>query len=54
MYLNDLATGIKQLNCGIDIDGLNLAILLYADDIVLMAPDEESLQKNDFICQCMV
>ena len=45
MYLNDLATGIKQLNCGIDIDGLNLAILLYADDIVLMAPDEESLQK---------
>ena len=45
MYLNDLATGVKELNCGIDINGLNLSILLYADDIVLMAPDEKSLQK---------
>ena len=45
MYLNDLATGIKNLNCGIDIDGLNLSILLYADDIVLLAPNEDSLQE---------
>ena len=45
MYLNDLATGIKDLNCGIDINGHNLSILLYADDIVLMAADEMSLQK---------
>ena len=45
MYLNDLATGVKDLNCGIDINGMNLSILLYADDIVLMAPDERSLQK---------
>ena len=45
MYLNDLATGLKELNCGIDVDGLNLSILLYADDIVLMAPDENALQK---------
>lgn len=44
MYLNDLATGIKNLNCGIDINGFNLAILLYADDIVLITPDEQSLQ----------
>ena len=50
MYLNDLATGIKELNCGIDVDGYNLSILLYADDIVLIAPDEKSLQKMlDFI-----
>ena len=50
MYLNDLATGIKNLNCGIDISGFNCSILLYADDIVLVAPSEESLQKMlDFI-----
>ena len=52
MYLNDLAAGIKELNCGIEIDGHNCAILLYADDIVLLAPNEESLQKMlDFIKQ---
>ena len=45
MYLNDLATGIKNLNCGIDMHGYNLAILLYADDIVLIAPTEEALQE---------
>ena len=50
MYLNDLATGIKELNCGIEIDAIKLAILLYADDIVLIAPNEVSLQKMiDFV-----
>ena len=50
MYLNDLATGIKDLNCGVDINGTKLPILLYADDIVLIAPSEEALQKMlDFI-----
>ena len=32
------------MNCGIDIDGLSLSILLYADDIFIMAPDEKKLQ----------
>ena len=45
MFLNDLATGIKELNCGIQINELVISILLYADDIVLIAPTEESLQK---------
>ena len=45
MYLNDLATGIKNLNCGLDINDYNLSILLYADDIVLIAPSERALQK---------
>ena len=44
MYLNDLASGIKELNCGVNVGGLNVSILLYADDIVLMAEDEHSLQ----------
>ena len=50
MFLNDLATGIKELNCGIELNDLMLSILLYADDIVLIAPSEEALQKMlDFV-----
>ena len=45
MFLNDLATGIKDLNCGIEIDTGELSILQYADDIVLMAPSVKNLQK---------
>ena len=45
MFLNDLATGIKELNCGIKVNNLDVSILLYADDIVLIAPNETSLQK---------
>ena len=50
MFLNDLATGIKGLDCGVKINGNDLSILLYADDIVLIAPSEGSLQKMlDFV-----
>ena len=45
MFLNDLATEIKGMNCGVDADGTKLCILLYADDIVLIAPSETLLQK---------
>ena len=44
MFLNDLATGIKDLNCGVQISDNNLSILLYADDIVFIAPSESALQ----------
>ena len=43
--MNDLAVEVKSLNCGIDIDRCNVSILLYADDIVLLSPDEPSLQQ---------
>ena len=51
MYLNDLATGIKDLQCGIHFnDAFMCSILLYADDIVLIADSEEKLQKQlDFL-----
>ena len=44
MYLNDLALEIKSKDCGININGLDLCILLYADDIILLAPTEQKLQ----------
>ena len=44
LYVNDLAEKIKSLNCGTDVDGYQLTILLYADDIALLSPCEESLQ----------
>ena len=45
MYINDLASDINALGCGVTIDDVQLAILLYADDIALIAPDEAALQK---------
>ena len=44
IYINDLAEEITALNCGIEIGGEQLAPLLYADDIVLLVPSEQSLQ----------
>ena len=44
LYINDLASDIKQMNLGVDIDELQLSILLYADDIALIDPDADSLQ----------
>lgn len=37
IFINNLIDDIKSLNIGIDIDGEKIAILLYADDVVLMA-----------------
>ena len=46
MFLNDLAVDVKNLNCGVDAGGINVSILLYADDIVLIAPNKHCLQKQ--------
>ena len=46
IYLNDFAEEIKSLNAGIDIpNGRNVSLLLYADDIALLAPSEVDLQR---------
>jgi len=45
VFINDLVQDINDLNCGIDIDGTMVSLLLYADDIALMAADENSLQQ---------
>lgn len=42
LYLNDLHDGLEG---GVLIDELNIRVLLYADDIVILAEDREVLQK---------
>jgi hypothetical protein len=44
IFINDLVTDLKSLNSGIDIGTYLLCVLLYADDLILMAPDVQSLQ----------
>ncbi len=43
LYINDLAIEIKQLNKGIIINGECVSILMYADDICLLASSERDL-----------
>ncbi|XP_060589316.1 uncharacterized protein LOC132744577 [Ruditapes philippinarum] len=44
LYINDLALYLKSLNIGVTIDDEIVCILLYADDIVLLAETERDLQ----------
>jgi hypothetical protein len=44
LFINDLAVEIKGMNKGVKIGNQNISILLYADDIVLLAENEENLQ----------
>ena len=45
IYLNDLTTEIKYLNVGVPVADRDMSLLLYAGDIVLLAPNEEKLQS---------
>ena len=46
IYLNDLALILKESGLGINIDeNTNVPLLLYADDIVLLASTEVNLQR---------
>ena len=44
VYINDLAQEINRLGCGVQLDEIIVSVLLYADDIVLIAPNAENLQ----------
>ncbi len=44
MYINDLVDEIKSLNLGVPVNHVLVAILLYADDIALIANIEQDLQ----------
>ncbi len=45
-YINDIVADVKSINTGIEFDGHNICILLYADDIVLLSDPEEGLHKH--------
>ena len=44
LYINDFALTLKEKNIGVNIDGHTICILLYADDIVLLAENKKDLQ----------
>lgn len=44
IFINDLVDELKTLNVGIKIDEDLICVLLYADDVVLMAENESDLQ----------
>ncbi len=44
IYINDLARGVKFLNLRVSIDSERLRMLLNADDIVILAENEVTLQ----------
>ncbi len=46
LYINDLSDSIAEENLGVQIDGECIGILMYADDICLMAESEMELQKS--------
>ena len=45
LYINDLAETVKALNIGINVAGEKVSLLLYADDLVLLAENELALQE---------
>ena len=44
LYINDLALTIDSLGKGVEVDDTRVSVLLYADDIVLIAESEMDLQ----------
>ena len=45
IFINDPAQEVKDMNAGLMVVDVNLPILLYADDIVLISPTPEKLQS---------
>ena len=45
LYINDLVAQISSLGLGVDIDNEKLAILMYADDVVILGESEEDLKR---------
>ncbi len=45
LYIDDLISEIRNLNCGVYTEDEIISILLYADDIALIATNEIDLQK---------
>ena len=46
LYVNDLVTLLNELNLGISLNDIQVTALFYADDLVLVAPNESALQEQ--------
>ena len=47
IFINDLTADINSLHCGVKLgENTDVSILLYADDIVLIADSERNLQQQ--------
>ena len=44
-FLNGLTQCINELHCGVEYGDNSISMLLYADDIILIASDEHKLQR---------
>ena len=49
-YIDDIASILRNLNIGCHIFGIFLAMILFADDILLLAPTRNALQKMIHLC----
>lgn len=45
IYINDLANELKEINKGVQFGNCNISLLMFADDIVLLAQSAEDLQQ---------
>ena len=45
LFVNDLAVGLKDMKKGVKLNQLEVCLLMYADDIVLLAENEDDLQN---------
>ena len=45
-YINDLPPELNEMNAGVYMGGEQLSLLMYADDIVMLAPNEDCAQKQ--------
>ena len=45
LFMEELTTRVKALDVGVNIRGSKLSILLFADDVILVAESEEDLKK---------
>lgn len=54
IFIDDVVRVINRFNCGCHVGMLNINIVLYADDILLIAPSISGLQKLLTLCETML
>ena len=46
LYISDLVTSLNTMNIGVTVGDKTVCVLLYADDIVLLADSVDNLQSS--------